>query len=159
MRTRPPESDENKRRQMVITKTHLLSTLLLVLLSACSAPDSLKKSLSGQRHAEVSIKTQKDWPMYGIKKCLMLTGRPIFEDGKVQPDPHEMLCADDTANTTDYRFEMLHMTVDLDEKAQADFEDETKKKWGVPVSCTRSAETHFECELSDNRNDHGDPPR
>jgi len=57
-----------------LTKAHLLSTTCLVLLGGCSAPDSLKKSLSGQRHAGVSIKTQRDWPMYGIKKCLMLTG-------------------------------------------------------------------------------------
>jgi len=123
--------------------------LSVLLLCGCGATDSMQNILSGRRHTEMTIRTQKPWEIYGIKECMVLTGRPLVEGGKVQPDPHEMVCADDAENTSEYKFEMPHMTVDLDKKAQAEFEDEKEKKWGVPVSCTKSAETHFECELSE----------
>ena len=63
----------------------------------------------------MTIRTQKPWQIYGIKECMVLTGRPLVEGGKVQPDPHEMVCADDAENASEYKFEMPLHTVYLDE--------------------------------------------
>ena len=116
---------------------------ITVLLCGCVNDSSnIAESLKSYRHSDMTVETVKSWPRYGIKECMVLTGHSLIVGGKDQLDPKAMACADDVE--FEYKYRMPHMTVDLDDKAQKDFSESSK--WGVPVSCTKTSDTQFECQ-------------